>query len=234
MRCRAQRDDRAACSAVSGVARRHEQADGRAERRAGRRLASSQPTEHRPPASSATTSAGTPSSERSRPARAQPAAYAARGARHEVGQPVVRGTTPRCPRAGLRLGRRHGRGHVRSSRARSTSSCIVSTSASMPLERDHPAQPVDERHLDLDAVELEVVAVEDVGLDPALALAVEGRVGADADRGREASRRCRGGAASRRTRRRRERRQSPGRHVGGREAELAAALVAAAPRRRGR
>ena len=35
-------------------------------------------------------------------------------------------------------------------------------------------------------VELEVVAVEHVGLDPALALAVERRVGADADRGRVA------------------------------------------------
>ena len=55
------------------------------------------------------------------------------------------------------------------------------------LERHHPAQPFDERHLDLDAVELEVVAVQDVGLDPALALAVEGRVGADADRRRVAS-----------------------------------------------
>ena len=49
-----------------------------------------------------------------------------------------------------------------------------------------PADPVDERHLDLDVVQLEVVAVEHVGLDPALALALERRVGADADRGRVA------------------------------------------------
>ena len=103
---------------------------------------------------------------------------------------------------------------------------MVSTSAVDPLELHHPAEPLDEGHLDLDAVELEVVAVQDVGLDAALALAVEGRVGADRDGGGVAlpvsSRVSQpaytpsAGAAS----------IGRGRHVGRRVAELAAALVA--------
>ena len=47
------------------------------------------------------------------------------------------------------------------------------------VEAHHPPQPVHEGDLDLDAVELQVVTVEHVGLDPAVAFAVERRVGAD-------------------------------------------------------
>ena len=71
-----------------------------------------------------------------------------------------------------------------SPRARSTSSRIVLDQALDRLELDHPAEAFDERHLDLHAVQLEVGAVEDVALDAAFALAVEGRVRADADRRR--------------------------------------------------
>src|SRR5262249_26453915 len=94
------------------------------------------------------------------------------------------------------------------------------------VETLHPADAFDERHLDLDVVELEVVAVEHVGLDAAFTFAVEGRVGPDADRRGEALSGVqapqppgvhpvgRGG------------RHRTGRHVGGREAQLPASPVA--------
>ena len=94
------------------------------------------------------------------------------------------------------------------------------------VEGDHPAQPLDEADLDLDAVQLQVGAVEHVALDPAVAHAVEGRVGADADRGRvdlagvEPAQPAGVDAVGRRGGHR------VGRHVGGREAQAAAALVA--------
>ena len=50
-----------------------------------------------------------------------------------------------------------------------------------PVEGDGLAQPVEEVDGDVLAVQLEVVAVEHVGLDPAGG-AAEGRVGADRDR----------------------------------------------------
>ena len=95
------------------------------------------------------------------------------------------------------------------------------------LELHHPAQPVDEGDLDLDAVELEVVAVEDVGLHAAVPLAVEGRVGADA--------RSRRGSVSPVSSRVSQPAYTPSagarvdrrdRDVGRRVAQLAAALVA--------
>ena len=63
-----------------------------------------------------------------------------------------------------------------------TSSAIVSISSSTPSNLHHPPDPGDEGDLDQLVVEVEVGAVEHVGLHPALALPVEGRVGADADR----------------------------------------------------
>ena len=77
------------------------------------------------------------------------------------------------------------------------------------------------------AVQVEVVAVQHVRLDPALD-AVEGRVRADGDGGRQ--RRGVGqverGPASRRRRRRRAPAECVAGQVGGREAEVAAAVVA--------
>ena len=123
----------------------------------------------------------------------------------EVGQPVAHEPLLRVAQSLLAVD--HQDMTIRRSRivrVRSTSSAIVATSASTPSKRDHAADPRDERDLHLHAVQLEVVAVEHVGLDPALALAVERRVGADADRGGSGCvRRRPGGAASRRTPRRR-------------------------------
>src|SRR3954453_6351945 len=53
------------------------------------------------------------------------------------------------------------------------------------VEAHHRADPLDEGDLDLDVVQLQVVTVEHVGLHAPLTLPVEGRVRADADRGRE-------------------------------------------------
>ena len=198
--------DRRGCSALRAYERRdrqrHDQRRGEARRacdRAGERCPATTPT-------AAPTEDATHDHEHD-PGPAQPAAHrrcgrrrrsrAARAARNHTSASAER------RRSGCRLIR-----PARISRARSTSSCIWARPASSTdSKRDHAAQPLDERHLDLDAVELEVVAVQHVALHPALALAVERRVGADADRGRVASRRCRGAAATRRTRRRRARGQ---------------------------
>ena len=88
-----------------------------------------------------------------------------------------------------------------SSRARSTSSFICSTSASTESKATIPRSRSTKLDLDLDAVQLEVGAVQHVALDAAVALAVERRVGADADRGRVALAGVEHGAASRRTHR---------------------------------
>ena len=135
-----------------------------------------------------------------------------------------RTTSRRDPGRGRWPGRRHQA--ARSPRALSTSSLHRVDQALDGLELDHPAEAFDERHLDLHAVQLEVGAVEDVALDPAFALAVEGRVRADADRRREgltgvaapqpAGVHTVGGRGE----------HAAGRHVRGGEAELPAALVA--------
>ena len=112
------------------------------------------------------------------------------GVRDQVGGAEPRGQAPRSSRV-----RRDVVGHLLDQRLDA-------------VEGDHAAEPLDELDLDLDAVELEVGAVEHVGLDAALAHALEGRVGADADRGggQDRSGRCvERGAASRRTPRRRGR-----------------------------
>ncbi len=52
------------------------------------------------------------------------------------------------------------------------------------VETQGRADVLDELHDDALVIEVEVVAVEDIGLDGATVLGVEGRVGPDGDRGR--------------------------------------------------
>ena len=117
---------------------------------------------------------------------------------------------PVLGRPGGPLVLRAAAGHEPAVRARawSTSSAICTSSGSTPskvMVSRRRAEEVDGHVL---AVQLEVVAVQHVGLDPAGG-AAEGRVGADRDRGGEAGRRPHG-SATRRTRRRRGRQHPAG------------------------
>src|SRR5690606_22241028 len=101
-----------------------------------------------------------------------------------------------------------------------------------PVERDHPPDPAQETDLDEMPVQVEVGLVEDVDFDLAARDVVEGRVGADADRGRVADagaqpvRRALVDQPARVDPVRRDESLQVGRQVRGREAELPSALEA--------
>ena len=118
----------------------------------------------------------------------------------EERQAVLAGTSPRSPGwpAVLRAGTVTSRA-VRA-RAWSTSLAICTSSGSTPSKATVSRSRAEEVDGHVLAVQLEVVAVEHVRLDPP-AGAVEGRVGADRDRRRQPRRRTHG-SATRRTRRR--------------------------------
>ncbi len=91
---------------------------------------------------------------------------------------VAPGRPPTPPVSGAEAGPRARRPCARRPAA------IWATRGSTPSNFDHPAEAGDEGDLDELVVEVEALPVQDVGLDAPLPLAVERRVGADADRRR--------------------------------------------------